>query len=222
MVRPSSVVLSVCAGLALCVAAAPVEAQLTEVSYKRFEITPFAGYQWGGSFDTQGSSSVPPGTLRLKDSFAWGGILSVLASMGSAVELTYLRQDTDIEFDEVGGPVRDLGGFAINYIQIGGRQEFGQSVKLRPFIQGSLGIGIFDPKEGDLGSSTRFSWSIGGGTKYMFASETAGIRADIRLWGTPVPSGEIGVWCGFYACVATEGTEWVTQGQLTGGLVLVF
>jgi opacity protein-like surface antigen len=222
MVRPSSVVPSVCAGLALWLAAAPVEAQLQEVSYKRFEITPFAGYQWGGSFDTQGSATVPAGTLRLKDSFAWGAILSVLASAGSAVELTYLRQDTDIEFDSLVGGNRDLGGFAVNYIQIGGRQEFGRGGPLRPFINGSLGIGIFDPKEGDLGSSTRFSWSIGGGAKYMFASETAGIRTDIRLWGTPVPSGEIGVWCGFYACVAAEGTEWVTQGQLTGGIVLLF
>ena len=221
--RPSSVVLSLCAGLALCLAAAPVEAQFTEVSPKRFEITPFAGYQWGGSFDVNAGSAFPAGTLRLKDSFAWGTIVSFLAAMGSAVELTYLRQDTDIEFDPaVGGSRTNLGGFAINYIQLGGRQQFGHSEQFHPFVQGSLGIGILDPKAETLGSDTRFSWSLGGGAKYDFASDRAGIRADIKLWSTPVPSGEIGVWCGYYSCVAAEGTDWITQGQLTGGLVLMF
>lgn len=222
--RPSSVVLSVCAGLGLGLAAAPVEAQLTEVPvHKRFEITPYAGYQWGGSIDTRAGTGLPAGQLQLKDSFAWGAIVSFLASMGSAVELTYLRQDTDIEFDPAAGGIPlDLGGFATNYIQIGGRQEFGHGVQFRPFISGSLGIGILDPQEGNLDSSTRFSWSFGGGAKYMFGSGNAGIRTDIKLWSTPVPSGEIGVWCGFYACVAGEGTDWITQGQVSGGLVLAF
>jgi hypothetical protein len=222
--RPSSMVLSVCAGLGLWLVAAPVQAQLVEVTEpKRFEFTPVAGYQWGGSFDTRAGGGLPEGTLRLKDSFAWGAILSFLAASGSAVELTYLRQDTDIEFDPLlAGNDVGLGGFAVNYIQLGGRQEFGHAVQFHPFVTGSLGIGILDPGEGDLGSSTRFSWSIGGGAKYMLASGRVGIRTDIKLWSTPVPSGEIGVWCGFYACVASEGTDWITQGQLSGGLVLSF
>jgi opacity protein-like surface antigen len=216
--RPSSLVLSVCAGLALGLAAVPVEAQLQEVSEpKRFEITPVAGWQWGGSFETDG------GALRLQDSFAWGAIVSFLAQAGSAVELIYHRQDTDIEFDPSGsGSNSNLGGFSVNYIQLGGRQQFGHSEKLHPFVSGSLGVGVVDPKEGDLDSSTRFSWSLGGGANYMFASGRAGLRTDIKFWATPVPSGEVGVWCGFYACVAAEGTDWITQGQLTGGLVLTF
>ena len=222
--RPCSVILSVCAGLALGLTAAPVQAQLAEVSEKRFEITPFAAYAWGGSFDTDAGGSLGVGSIRIADSFSWGAIISFLAHMGSAVELLYSRQDTDIEFDPVSGSSNATlpGGFAVNYLQIGGRQEFGHSEKLRPFVTGSLGIGILDPKAEELGSSTRFSWSIGGGAKYMFASQRAGLRSDIKLWITPVPSGEYGVWCGFYACVASEGTAWVTQGQWTGGLVIAF
>jgi hypothetical protein len=202
--------------------AAPLEAQLQEVSQKRFEFTPIAGYQFGGAIETNTWGSLGAGELRLKDSFAWGVILSTFAHLGTAVELTYLRQATDIEFDPSGGGTHtNLGDFSVNYIQIGGRQEFGQGGPLRPFFSGSLGIGIFDPG-GDLDTSTRFSWSLGGGAKYMFASQNAGIRADIKWWSTPVPSGEVGVWCGFYACVAAEGTDWVGQGQLTGGLVLAF
>jgi opacity protein-like surface antigen len=221
--RSSSVILSVCAGLGLCLMAAPVEAQLVEVSEKRFEITPFAGYQWGGAFSTNSGGVLGAGELRLKDSFAWGAVVSFLAHMGSAVELIYLRQDTDVEFDPAGGGANtNLGGFAVNYVQIGGRQQFGHMEQFHPFVSGSLGIGILDPKGGDLSSSTRFSWSIGGGAQYMFASGRAGLRTDIKYWSTPVPSGEIGVWCGFYACVAAEGTDWIGQGQLSGGLVLAF
>jgi opacity protein-like surface antigen len=224
MLRPSSAVVSVCAGLALWLAAAPVQAQLTEVSDKRFELTPFAGYQWGGSFDTEAGGTVPAGTLRINDSFGWGAVLSFLAQGGTAVELTYLRQDTDVEFERVAGTTTNLGDFAVNYLQIGGRQEFGRGGRLHPFVTGSLGIGIFDPQPegGELDSSTRFSWSVGGGARYMFASGRVGIRTDLKLWVTPVPSGDYGVWCGFYACGVAEGTAWVTQGQVSGGLVLAF
>jgi hypothetical protein len=202
--------------------ATPLAAQLEEVSSKRFEFTPIAGYQWGGAIETNAGNTLGAGELRLKDSFAWGLVLSTFAHLGTAVELTYLRQATDIEFDPSGGGTNTtLGEFSVNYIQIGGRQEFGQGGQLRPFLGGSLGIGIFDPG-GDLDSSTRFSWTLGGGAKYMFASGNAGIRADIKYWSTPVPSGEIGIWCGFYACVAAEGTDWVGQGQVSGGLVLAF
>jgi hypothetical protein len=223
--RPCSMALSVCAGLALGLTAAPVQAQLEEVGEpKRFELTPFGGYEWGGSFETDVGSLLGAGKIKIADSFSYGLIISFLAHMGSAVELLYSRQDTDLEFEPVGGGVTATlpGGFATNYIQIGGRQEFGHSEKLRPFVTGSLGIGILDPKADELGSSTRFSWSIGGGAKYMFGTGRAGIRTDIKLWVTPVPSGDYGVWCGFYACVAGEGTAWVTQGQWTGGLVIAF
>jgi hypothetical protein len=229
MVRPSSVVWSAGVGLALWLTAAPVEAQSPKmyVAPKRFEITPIAGYQWGGSLETSaGGAFYGAGDLRLKDSFAWGGILSFLAAGGSALELSYLQQATDIEFDPAGGGVAtNLGGFDVHYVQIGGRQEFGKGGPFRPFISGSLGIGIFDPKPNDgtnLDSDTRFSWSVGGGAKYMFASGRAGLRTDLKLWVTPFPSGDYGIWCGYYTCTVAEGTEWVTQGQITGGLVLAF
>jgi hypothetical protein len=221
MVRCSSVIRSAIAGLAFWLAASPAQAQLTEVSEKRFEITPYAGYNWGGAFSTSAGSAFPAGELRLKDNFSWGGIISFLYGYNGAVELTYLRQDTDIEFDPVGGTSKTLGGFAVNYIQIGGRQGFGHSEKFHPFIDGSLGVGIFDPKA-DISSATRFSWSLGTGAIYMFSSQRVGLRTDLKLWVTPVPSGTYGTWCDFYGCFVTEGTAWVTQGQITGGLVFAF
>ena len=201
-------------GVALGLGAPTAQAQLVEVNETRFEITPFAGYQWGGTRD------LDIGELHLPASFAWGGILSFRTSPASAVELTYLRQDTDLEYDPGAGATRSDLGFAVNYIQAGGIWEFGQN-QLRPFISGSLGIGIFDAKE-DFGSDTRFSWTVGTGAKYMFKSGKVGIRTDLRLWVTPFPSGEYATWCDFYGCFVAEGTEWVTQGTASGGIVFAF
>ncbi|HEY8197002.1 MAG TPA: hypothetical protein VIG04_08495 [Gemmatimonadales bacterium] len=224
MRRQPILILLVSASLALGLTAVPVEAQLVEVSDKRFEITPYAGYQWGGSFDTQGNGATPAGTLRLKDSFAWGVILSALKFGTSAIELTYLRQDSDVEFDPIGsGGSTNLGGFAMNYVQIGGRQHFGRrDSPFKPFASISLGIAILDPKAESLDASTRFSFSLGGGAQYMFASDRAGLRTDVKFWVTPVPNGVYSTWCDFYGCFVDEGTTTVTQGQVSGGLVLAF
>jgi opacity protein-like surface antigen len=222
MKRRTCLTLSAGAGIALLFAAVPVRAQFSEESEKRFEITPYAGYQWGGSFDTDAGGAIPAGTLRLTNGFAWGAILSRLIYGNSAVELTYLRQDTDVEFKPVGGATTKLGGFAVNYIQIGGRQEFGVGGGFRPFVDASLGLGIMDPKNAAIGSDTRFSWSLGAGAIKMFASQRVGIRADSKLWVTPVPSGDYGAWCDFFGCFVAQGTAWVTQGQVSGGLVFAF
>jgi hypothetical protein len=220
-------ILALAAGLTgLLLEPTPVQGQyptLTPLHEYRFEIAPFAGYQFGGSFDTDQLESVPAGQLELGDDLGWGVILSFLAQMGTAVELTYLRQDANVSFDPDAGGTRDLGGFATNYIHLGARQEFDTRSALRPFVDASLGLTIFDPKADDVDSDTKFSFAFGAGAKYMFgATQRVGVRFDGRMWITPVSSGSYGVWCDFYGCFAAEGTAWVTQGQVSGGLVFAF
>lgn len=212
--------------LSSVLAATGLEAQLVPTREPhRFEFTPFAGYQFGGSFDTDVGNGFPAGTLELTDELGWGAILGFATSPQSAVELTYLREDADISFNPAGtGTSRALGGFAVNYIQFGGRYDFlPPQQKFTPFFQLALGIGIFDPKTEGIGSDTRFSWNIGGGARYMLGeAQRVGLRLDGRLWVTPVPSGDYGVWCDFYGCFTAEGTAWVTQGTVSGGLTFLF
>ena len=213
----------VVAGLACVLGTRPVQAQLVETHEPRFELTGFAGYQWGGSLETFANGTIPSGELELGDDLGYGGILGFVVTPESAVELTYLREDTEISFNRDLGNTTDLGGFAINYFQLGGRFEFGPSPKLRPFVTVSGGIGIFDPKTEGIDSDTKFSWSLGAGARYKVGqSERMSLRFDARLWVTPVPSGDYGVWCDFYGCFAAEGTAWVTQGTLSGGLMFSF
>ena len=189
---------------------------------KRFEVTPFGSYQWGGSFDTQAFSSLLAGEIQEKSSFSWGGILSFLAAGNSAVELYYLRQDTDVQFEPNGAQKRDVGsGFSNNYVQLGVRQGLPRTEGLSPFITASMGINVLDADNSD--SSTRFAWSLGGGVKYMVPNNPRlGFRADIRWMVTPVPSGTYGTWCDYWGCYVTSGTDWLHQGQAGLGLVLAF
>ena len=153
-------------------------------------------------------------------------MISFLVRSRGHVELIYLRQPTTVNYQPLGGPVSALFPASVNYIQIGGRQEFGHGGTLTPFVTGSPGLGIFDPKStlsgASAGSDTRVSWSLGAGAKYLLASGRAGIRSDLKLWVTPYPSGDYGVWCGWYACTVVQGTTWVTQGQITGGVFFLF
>jgi hypothetical protein len=214
----------VAAGLACALGAMPVEAQLEEIHEHRFELTPFAGYQFGGSLETFANGTIPSGELELSDEFAWGGILGFVTTPETVVEITYLREDADISFkNDFSGTKTALGGFAMNYLQLGGRFEFGPSPTLRPFVTVSAGINVLDPKTEGIDSDTKFAWSLGAGArKALGESGRVSIRADARLWVTPVPSGSYGVWCDFYGCFAAEGTAWVTQGTVSGGLAFAF
>jgi hypothetical protein len=45
---------------------------------------------------------------------------------------------------------------------------------------------------------------------------------DLRWLVTPVPSGTYGTWCDYWGCYVTEGTEWLHQGSVGGGLIFAF
>jgi len=190
----------------------------------RVELTPFGSYQWGGSLGTDAFATIPAGHIQEQDSFSWGAILSFSATGTSAVELLYLRQDTDLSFNPTIGTERQLGGFANNYIQIGGRNDFpmGGDGNIRPFISASIGMNVLDPKAGELGSSTRWAWSLGGGARFVPEGQKIGFRFDARWLVTPVPSGTYGGWCDYWGCYAVEGTSWVGQGQVGLGLIWAF
>ena len=198
---------------------APARAQYTPP--KRLELTPFGSYQWGGSFDTQAGNGRLAGELSQQSSFSWGAILSFLAAGNSAVELYYLRQDTDVDFKPNGGQSRTVGsGFANNYVQIGVRQGVPKVEGIAPFITASMGINVLDADNSD--SSTRFAWSLGGGAKWMAANQKVGLRMDIRWMVTPVPSGTYGTWCDYWGCYVTSGTDWLHQGSAGLGLIFAF
>jgi opacity protein-like surface antigen len=208
----------------LVLAAAPSRAQFDtrEPAASRFEITPFVGYQWGGSFSTNATSTIPAGELAEHSALGWGAIAGYLLTPFAAVELTYLRQDTDVDFKVPALGTRNVGGFSNNYILLGGRREFPTPGGLRPFVSAGIGVNVLDPKGGALSSDTRFAWTLGGGVRYVLPNRRLALRMDLRWVVTPVPSGDYATWCDFWGCGVAESTAFVSQGHVGGGVTFAF
>lgn len=207
------------AGLLLACIAAPAVAQSRGILF-----TPIAGYMWGGGYSTDAFDTAPAGEFDVKSSFAWGAELGFAPRPGSVVELTYLRQDTDLTFRPVGQAERGPWGFATNYIHIGGRYELGRNPRVKPFIGGGLGLTVFDPKVENVGTHTDFSLSVHGGVRAMFGQDQRfGVLGRVRGWFSFVPNGDLYGWCSVWGyCYATEGTTTVSQGEVSGGVVIAF
>jgi hypothetical protein len=222
MTRPRCVLPAIAIAATIALPLAGGGAQAPHRPPPRFELTPFGGYHWGGSLDTDAGGGLPSGELQEKSSFSWGIAMSFLAAGASAAELIYLRQDTDVRFDPSAGDTRDVSAFANNYVLFGGRQEFPRPSGLNAFVTAAAGINILQPKSNDLGSTTRFAWSLGGGAKFLKPGQRVGARFDMRWLVTPVPSGEWGTWCDAWGCFSSSGTAWLNQGHASGGLVVSF
>lgn len=213
------------AALVAAISAAPAHAQIPTSS---IEVTPLVAYVWGGGFPTNGIPNVPDGKLSLESGIGYGVEVGFTPNGNTWFELTYLRQSTDITFNPQGNSTfcatrECTGGFATNYIHAGARWEFGPK-NLKPFVGGGMGITIFDPSADGWGSSTDFSLSAEGGVRYMFGKQQRfGLRGTFRGWFSFVPNGTYAGWCTIYGyCYAAEGSSTVTQGELSGGLVITF
>ena len=214
------------ASLLAAASAAPAAAQIPTTA---FEITPLIGYVWGGAFPTNGITNVPNGRLVQQSGLGWGVEAGYTPNGSSWFELTYLRQDSDINFVATGGgctlvnQTNCTSTLAVNYIHAGGRWEFGHKAKIHPFLGAGLGVTIFDLGAPGVGSSTDFSISGQAGVRYMFGkAQRVGLRGTFRGWWSFVPNGQVAAWCGWYGCFAQQASSTVAQGEISGGLVIQF
>ncbi|MGB5491218.1 MAG: hypothetical protein WBM76_10375 [Woeseiaceae bacterium] len=184
----------------------------------KFEITPYAAYRMGGSFNQEDGD----GRVELNDSRAEGILFNIAANPNGQYELIYARQNTDADnsgfFTNV--PTIDLD---VEYFQFGGTYLFdGDST--RPFIALTLGLTQFDPELAGTGSESFFSASFGGGVK-LRARERLGIRLEARVFTTFVDE-DSNIFCssidGAGACLIRVDARTLSQWEARAGLVFRF
>lgn len=195
--------------------AAPALAQNESFKY---EVTPFASYRLGGSFDEKNGD----GRIELNDSNAVGFILNIEANPNGQYELTYARQRTDADTSGffANDPTIDMD---VEYFQFGGTYLFdGDST--RPFIALTLGVTQFDPELANTGSESFFSASFGGGVQIR-ARERLGIRLEARVFTTFVDD-DSNIFCGSIdgagACLIQLDASTLSQWEARAGLVFRF
>ena len=221
--------------LALAVMASLAQGQVRDCTW---EITPFYGYLWGGSFDS-GSNALFLNRVDVADHAAYG--LSVGYNMTSTVEFEarWARSETHFvppHADQVfGGPTPSLGNLTIDYVMGYTTFNFGHS-QFVPYFTMGLGAAILNPGPrlnvadfpcpqavcAEAATSTRFTGALGGGLK-VFVNPHIGFRMDGRYYSTYLNSGGHCDTFGNGESHCHDNTShWLGNGEATGGIIIAF
>jgi opacity protein-like surface antigen len=202
--------LAVLAVVAIVTAFAPVPAMAGD-----FEITPFAGYTWGGQF----SDSVTGTTLKVKETANYGVMVDIKQDEQSQIELYFSHQATQLQSDSgpfTGNPLFNLD---IDYYHLGGTYG-ADSGKARPFLVGTLGVTHMVPQGAGLDALTKFSLSLGGGVK-LFATDRVGFRLEGRWFGT-LFNGSGSAFCTSGTCAINVQGDLFSQFVANAGVFIIF
>jgi hypothetical protein len=184
------------------------------LSAAEVEVTPFLGYQAGGTFETRS------GDRNIESSPNFGLVLSIRTRHDGLIEFLYSRQQTRLENLDLFGVDQ---GFDLNveYLHFGGLWEIKQG-RTKPFLGLSIGGTRFDPRVDGVSDELYFSAGISGGGKLMF-SERVGLRIEGRGLATLLGSGG-GIFCGFPpgTCGITVTGSTLLQIDALLGLIVRF
>lgn len=178
------------------------------------ELTPFAGYRFGGGFDDAATGS----GSTLDSAASFGGIVSFRVGFGSFLELAYSRQDSAVPTPPwAGGP--GTIDVKVEYLSGGGLYEFSID-DLRPFLAASVGVTRFSSDDADVGSDTRLAFGLSGGGKYTITRNLR-LRLEGRLLFTVTESGSAAL-CRGGSCVLVFGASGFWQAEVLGGVTVAF
>lgn len=138
-----------------------------------FEITPLAGYRFGGTFDLDGVDA----SYEMDDAASFGLILNLRESSNTQWELIFSQEQSEARLNSVLAlqPSVDVD---ITLLQIGGTY-LGPGNRARPYLAATIGGTRIDVGSG---SDTFFSGSIGVGLQILPESRV-GIRLEARAHG---------------------------------------
>ncbi len=182
------------------------------------EITPFAGYRTGGTFELEGIA----GSYRLDDSEALGLLLNLRQTGNTQWEVLYSRQQTTARLRDStsSAPLVDTD---IHVLQIGGTYQ-GDGETARPYVAMTLGGTHIKATANGSQSDTFFSGSVGVGLNVV-PNKRHGIRLEARVYGTLMDSGT-DLFCSTgpdaNICAVRIQGSFLSQVEVFAGLVFRF
>lgn len=179
-----------------------------------FEVTPFAGYRMGGSFDIDLGNDTTQ-NVDLRDHSAFALALDMRRDEGSQYELFYSRQATNLEPNVPLGPL----GIRVEYFHIGGTLDVDHSLPLTPYIVGTLGLTRFSPGPASGSDETRFSFTFGGGLRVPVSRQFS-LRFEARGYLTFVDT-NTAFFCsssaaGGVCAIRSSGSSFIQYEALAG------
>ena len=162
----------------------------------KFELTPFAGYTWGGTIYAN-QNNVFNQDVDAASSGNIGVDFSVPLRQGFKLELMASHQNTDLQHG--GGlftPSNRVASMDVNYYQAGIQIPFNTGRNVYPFVIVTAGVANLSPNVTGVSSATRFAMSAGGGVKVPI-NPNMGVRFDIRGYVTSLGNDSACSACGY-------------------------
>jgi opacity protein-like surface antigen len=206
----------------LLAAALPARAE----DHPVFEINPFGGYLFGGSFD-RGSNAIFDTRVDVEDNATYGLRLGDIVNHYWEVELQYSRVETHFVSHGNGGvfgpgDIR-LGNLDIDYFLAYSTFNFGKNSRIKPYVTLGAGAARLYARVPAFSASTdtRFTASIGGGVRTMFTPHF-GLRFDTRYYTTLLNSNDNqDHHDGCHDC-SNSNDHWLGNIDVNGGFVIAF
>lgn len=213
--------------LALVLAAGVSSAALGQIREGTVEISPFAGYLFGGEF-ARGSTSLFDVRVEAEDDATYGVRLGYnltdsveMEFQGSRTKTAFVTNDDHGLFGSNGA---SLGDLTIDYYMGYGTFNFGHR-RAVPYITIGAGVARLDPDVPGRNArrDTRFTGSLGIGVK-AFVNPHFGFRFDGRGYATSLGNNDRNDRFGcnddfFDNC---DSKEWLTNGEISAGLLFAF
>ncbi len=206
---------------ALLALATPARAQYVQLD--SFEVTPFVGARFGGTFDVRPEQQSQI-QATWKDASSYGLSAGVRFDDFSLIEFRWTRSTSTLRFDAPLGLLgASLGDVMLNQFHADFTRDFviPEVRGLRSFVTGSVGatqvVAAHD-------SFTRFSFGFGAGLKQFLGSRFA-IRAEAK-WLPILVDPEVGPWAcgtvGVGGCLVVLTGSLMQQIELSVGPVVRF
>jgi hypothetical protein len=209
---------------------------------KRFEVSVFGGYLYGGTVSDNRFPDItsPTGELiqdrghvQFDNAPTYGFRVDYRLSRWLLLEAQASTASNSLVFSRP--PFTPPNGRAHGFrtdSYMGGLVLEWPGRQIRPFAVIGVGATHFDPREDpeDQIDETRFTGNLGVGIK-AFLSDHWGLRIDARGYATSVKgNGGFGFYCftnqiapgGQITPVPCERRDWLTNGELSGGIVFAF
>jgi hypothetical protein len=183
------------------------------VAAQKLEITPFTGYLFAGSLNTN------RGEILIQDGQNFGFLVNYSIDRYSQLEFMYNRLETNVKLRQRFDVTEKLFDMNQQYFNLGILRTFNRRRNIDVFGATGIGAALFQPYSGDYSDDWRFSFNFGAGVKIYFG-ERFGLRLQGRFlipvyWtGGTIYVGGGGPGYGF------SGGSSLIQGDLTAGLIV--
>ena len=208
------------AGVVCLFASAPARAQYGR---EKWEISPFVGYETSGSYPlTPTTLGVNVNDLRIDGATSFGTFIDYSVTRNAQVEFMWDRNQTSYSVQPFPGDPHvkafnsdvDQYQFGLLYMLLGDEHRW------RPYVAGSLGF-THEFNSGGNPTRTDFSYSLGGGVKYIVSRHFA-LRGDARYMPTYANS-SLELFCDpFFGCFTSKVSNYQHRGNFVGGVVFRF